>query len=60
MTTPTFDPEHFDRMLIQPLRDGVAALGERDEVNINVPLALLEMRLRLALEAYDASEGEPE
>jgi hypothetical protein len=41
---------------LQPLRDIIKAIGEMRQVS--APLALLEMRIRHALAAYDASEEE--
>ena len=43
---------------VQSIRDAVSTLGELPETKINVPLALLEMRLRLALESYDIDKEE--
>jgi len=57
MTKSEFD-QIFDRDFVQPLRDLVAAIGELPEGTVSGPLALLEMRMRYALEAYDASDGE--
>jgi len=57
MTKSEFD-QIFDRDFVQPLRDLVHQIRELPESQVSVPLSLLEMRLRLALEAYDASEEE--
>jgi type I restriction-modification system DNA methylase subunit len=48
MTIPTID--------LAPLRDVIRAIGELPEGKVSDPLALLEMRIRHALAAYDASE----
>jgi hypothetical protein len=48
MTTPTID--------LAPLRDVIRAIWELPEGKVSDPLALLEMRIRHALAAYDASE----
>jgi hypothetical protein len=49
MTTPKID--------LAPLREIIRAIGELPEGRVSGPLALLELRIRYALEAYDASEG---
>jgi hypothetical protein len=48
MTTPTID--------LAPLRDVIKAIWEMPEDQVSDPLALLELRVRYALAAYDASE----
>lgn len=39
-----------------PLRELIRAIGEMPEGQVSAPLSLLEMRIRHALAAYDASE----
>jgi hypothetical protein len=41
---------------LQPLRDVIKQIGEMPEGKVSAPLSLLEMRIRHALAAYDASE----
>lgn len=41
---------------LQPLRDVIRAIGALPGDQVSDPLALLEMRIRHALAAYDASE----
>ena len=49
MTTTT-------RIDLQPLRDVLKVIWEMPDGQVSDPLALLELRIRYALEAYDASE----
>jgi hypothetical protein len=42
---------------LAPLREFIRAIWELPEGQVSAPLALLEMRVRYALEAYDAAEG---
>lgn len=57
MTTEKELDEIFDESFVQPLRNLVKQIQSMPEVNVDAPLALLEMRLRYALEAYDAARG---
>jgi hypothetical protein len=41
---------------LEPVRALIRAIGELPEGQVSGPLALLELRIRYALEAYDASE----
>jgi hypothetical protein len=45
---------------LQPLREFIKTIWEMPEGQVSDPLALLEIRVRYALEAYDASEEEGE
>ena len=55
MRTIQYNYEEID---LGPLREIIRAIGELPDGQVSAPLALLEMRIRYALEAYDASEGE--
>lgn len=55
MTTKKELDEIFDESFVQPLRDLVNTIQNLPEGKVDSPLALLEMRLRYALEAYDAA-----